>query len=395
MNHPTPVSLAEMVATPLRLRPHLVLLGAGASRAACLNGDRNGRRLPVMADFTEVLPIRHLVPESARGINFELYYSRLVAEPEAAEQCREIERIVYEYFESLELPDEPTIYDYLVLSLRSKDVIATFNWDPFLLQALRRNGQAIGSYAPSLLFLHGNVLEGFCREDKVFGTKGTRCSKCGRPFPGTPLLYPVAKKDYSSDEALRETWARVAGALRQAFAVTVFGYGAPATDVEAVDLLRNAWGTPEAREFEEFEFIDVRPEDEVRASWNSFVHSHHYTVTSSYFSSALAMHPRRTVEDLYWRLIEARFTTTNDVPQGVSLRELQSWMRSLQEAELAGEKVPPMLEQLQQQRKPTSDRSTKSIHKPAPSPQISKSTDRSREQKARKTRRKTRKAKQK
>jgi hypothetical protein len=33
----------------------------------------------------------------------------------------------------LELPDHPTVYDHLLLSLRKKDAIFTFNWDPFLL----------------------------------------------------------------------------------------------------------------------------------------------------------------------------------------------------------------------------------------------------------------------
>ena len=45
---------------------------------------------------------------------------------------REIETRVDEYFADLELPGHPTIYDRLVLSLREKDLIATFNWDPFL-----------------------------------------------------------------------------------------------------------------------------------------------------------------------------------------------------------------------------------------------------------------------
>ena len=35
--------------------PHIVLLGAGASRAAFPSGDANGRKLPLMADFVESL----------------------------------------------------------------------------------------------------------------------------------------------------------------------------------------------------------------------------------------------------------------------------------------------------------------------------------------------------
>jgi hypothetical protein len=36
-------------------RPHIVLLGAGASRAAFPNGDRNGMKLPLMCDLVEML----------------------------------------------------------------------------------------------------------------------------------------------------------------------------------------------------------------------------------------------------------------------------------------------------------------------------------------------------
>jgi hypothetical protein len=35
----------------------------------------------------------------------------------------------------MEIPDHVTLYDELLLTLRSKDLIATFNWDPLLLQA--------------------------------------------------------------------------------------------------------------------------------------------------------------------------------------------------------------------------------------------------------------------
>ncbi|MHA1748548.1 MAG: hypothetical protein ACTSXN_02865 [Promethearchaeota archaeon] len=37
------------------------------------------------------------------------------------------------------MTESPTIYDYLILSLRKKDVIATFNWDPLLVQAAWKN----------------------------------------------------------------------------------------------------------------------------------------------------------------------------------------------------------------------------------------------------------------
>jgi len=67
-----------------------------------------------------------------------------------------LDSAVRKYFGALELPDEPTFYDYLVLSLRPKDAIITFNWDPLLIQAYKR-WRHLGRVLPDLIFLHGNV----------------------------------------------------------------------------------------------------------------------------------------------------------------------------------------------------------------------------------------------
>jgi hypothetical protein len=42
-------------------RPHFVILGAGASRAACPQGDADGRHLPVMTDFVDTLELREIL----------------------------------------------------------------------------------------------------------------------------------------------------------------------------------------------------------------------------------------------------------------------------------------------------------------------------------------------
>jgi len=65
----------------------------------------------------------------------EFRYNNLVSE---------IEDEVESYFSGMDLPEEATLYDYLVLSLRNKDIIATFNWDPFLAKAFQRNMDVIG-----------------------------------------------------------------------------------------------------------------------------------------------------------------------------------------------------------------------------------------------------------
>lgn len=44
-------------------RPHVVILGAGASRAVCPNGDSRGNRLPLMSDFSEIVGLEALLSE--------------------------------------------------------------------------------------------------------------------------------------------------------------------------------------------------------------------------------------------------------------------------------------------------------------------------------------------
>ncbi len=258
------MTTADQIRQVRKVRPHLVIIGAGASRAALPLGDRDGRQLPVMADFANVVPVGPILQETGikwRGRNFEEVYYELLSNPRWNEATADLESVIYKYFASLELPPTPTLYDFLVLSLRGKDVIATFNWDPFLIQAYRRNKDRVPSL-PRLLFLHGNVAAGFCARDGVLGPKGARCSRCDWPFAPSKLLYPVRTKDYTSDPMIASAWTDVQHALKEALFVTIFGYGAPASDAGAVHLLSQAWGEWQDREFEEFEIIDIRPPNE-------------------------------------------------------------------------------------------------------------------------------------
>ncbi len=316
-------------------RPHVVLLGAGASRAALPNGDANGKPVPLMNDLIELLNLKDLLDKTnivylAR--NFEDVYAEIHNIDSLTPIRFELETKIYNYFDNLVLPLKPTIYDYLVLSLRDKDLIATFNWDPFLVQAIQRN-RNVGSL-PNSLFLHGNVKVACCIEDKIIGLKGSHCSKCKKPLQPTRLLYPVTEKNYESDPMLSTQWKDMRSYMEDAFMFTVFGYGAPKTDVSAIDLLKKGWGSPNQRAMEETEIIDTKPEDDLTRVWNSFIHSHHYFVYSDYFKSSLARHPRRTGESLYLgQIINGFCAEGNPVPRNICLSDLQFWFKQLRDAE--------------------------------------------------------------
>ena len=106
---------------------------------------------------------------------------------------KELEDAVHNYFQKLMIPDDVTLYDYLVLSLNDKDAILSLNWDPFSLQAYRRNID-VGNL-PQLIFPHGNVGVGIYYDCKIKGYKLTAYAITAfKPFSDMPLLFPVGRK---------------------------------------------------------------------------------------------------------------------------------------------------------------------------------------------------------
>lgn len=327
---------------------HVVILGAGASIASTRrNNEANEKQLPSMDNFSEVLRLDDIlekIPEELKAKNFEKLYGNLHVNNPDSDLIQEIERRISQYFGDMMLPNEPTIYDYLVLSLRKKDLIATFNWDPFLYQAWCRNHKFTKDL-PQIIFLHGNVAIGYDKKNQRSGPAGITMKKNGFYFEPTKLLYPVEQKNYNEDDFIKMGWENLKARLNKesgTVRVTIFGYGAPVSDVEAVSLLNTAWGTPDERAMEQFEIIDISPEAELRARWNGFIHSHHYDVTDNYFGSSLAYNPRRTSESyfsIYQPLTpKEAFRASNPVPQDFkTLEELWEWHRPLIEAELKKE----------------------------------------------------------
>jgi len=315
-------------------RPHVVILGAGASLAAFPDGDANGIRLPLMYDFIGKLGLEKDLKHCQidyEGQNFEEIYSKLYDKDKYKDLTEIIENKTCRYFSRMKLPPEPTLYDHLVLSLRPKDLIATFNWDPFLYYACLRNHKH--ATLPHTVYLHGNVAIGYCLEHRNKGMIGYNCSVCNKPYEPSKLLFPVLEKNYSQDPFISAEWKTLRNKLKDAYMVTIFGYGAPTSDLEAISLMKDAWGDVYSRELEEIEIIDIKDEEELRETWSDFIHTHHYTTCSNFYESFIPKHPRRTCEAMWNQLMECKFITDHDIPLNYPFKDLYDWMNPLLDIE--------------------------------------------------------------
>jgi hypothetical protein len=302
---------------------HVVILGAGASKASCLDiPEKYDKQIPLMNDLPKVIDIDdefYDLPDDLKNQNFEQIFSTLFNKEPNSARLKQIEKKIYDYFLELKLPDTPTIYDYLVLSLRNKDLIATFNWDPFLWQAFERNC-SFTKNLPKLAFLHGNVAIGICEKTKSFGPI------TDKRFKPIQLLYPVQHKDYNQNLFIKDQWNLLSHFLKNPARVTIFGYSAPKTDVEAISIMKTAWGNPEKdQQMTQFEIIDIQKENQLTKSWEDFIFSHHYEVANDFFKSSIVRFPRRTGEVFVATYLDAKFYDENYPPKFKTLQEMWNW----------------------------------------------------------------------
>ena len=322
-------------------RPHLVILGAGATVDAIPNGDKNGKKSSVMKGFVEKLGFSDIL--ATTNINFtsdnlEDIYSSLAERKESGWVRLQLETAIYKYFSSFELPDTITKYDLLILSLTKKDCIATFNWDGLMVDAYRRM-MRITQDLPEMLFLHGNVKVGYCPECGSFGYYNYHCPNCHTTFSPSKLLYPVRQKNYNKDNFIKDQWDLFEDYLSCAAIVTIYGYSAPKTDADAIEKLKNAFTRiAKMRYLDQIQIIE-RPgfnHNEISDAWedlSEYVHGH-LKIEESFFDTYLAEFPRRSVEGYVKRNITGWWGPSNksfDKEKGVNYTfdELETFISPL------------------------------------------------------------------
>jgi len=318
------------------IAPHIVILGAGAS-IALTKEDKElyYNELPSMNNLVEKVGLEGLLDTyniDYKDKNFEILFEELSLNPELTALTKQIEDEIYKYFYTMKLPDKLTMYDYLIMSLTSNDVIATFNWDPFLIQALARCSRYTHEL-PRLIHLHGNVGIGVCYEDSVVGHKDAKCGTCHKNFEPTTLLYPIGKKDYASNPLIKDEWDTLKRYMEFAYYITIFGYSAPISDLEAKKLLLDVWVENRTMELAQIEIIDIVSSDELSERWADFIFNFHYGTNKDIFDSYLFRFPRRSCSALFQALMMLQPRAENPFPKFETLEELWMWIKSLIEEE--------------------------------------------------------------
>ena len=323
-------------------RPHVFILGAGASRAALPDGDANGLQSPVMAGFLKEANLENIIsgiPLKTRSNNLEDIYSEIHASKKYPDVLKKLEQGISTYFRQFVLPFQPTIYDYLLLSLRSKDYIFTFNWDDLLVQACYR-ASGITRNLPKIYFLHGNVSMAFCDHcEQLYHYSDKACPQCGHTLRPQSLLYPVKQKDYEKDKSIANAWHDFLIVLKNCSLLTIFGYGAPPSDSAAIEKMKIAFSST-FRRFDSVEIIDIKDENTLMNEWNDFLRptNYHVEFPSDFFHSIVARFPRRSVEGYHLTNFSGFWGDSDlKLKQFSSRWELADWLQPLLDNEEKGD----------------------------------------------------------
>ena len=88
----------------------------------------------------------------------------------------------------------------------------------------------------------------------MFGWASSTSNRTGNYYKPTQLLFPVKHKNYYQDTIIKKQWESLQAYLDKSkcntHRVMIFGYSAPVSDVEALVMMKKAWGDIGDRDLE-------------------------------------------------------------------------------------------------------------------------------------------------
>ncbi|GKS62686.1 hypothetical protein YTPLAS21_21440 [Candidatus Nitrosocosmicus sp.] len=115
----------------------------------------------------------------------------------------------------------------------------------------------------------------------------------------------------------------------EAFTVTIFGYSAPTSDKEAVELLKKAWFQNSERKSEHVEVIDILCADQLYEKWKEFTLTQHLSSQKTFENSRLWRWPRRSCEALFYPMTQGLPCDDFPLPTSNNLKELHDTVRKI------------------------------------------------------------------
>ncbi len=98
----------------MKSRPHVVILGAGASCATIPSGDKYGKKISAMSGFIDKLGLSDIISRvniNTTSDNLEDIYMELDERSNDEQDCKEVkeelEKIIWEYMSNYQLPNNP------------------------------------------------------------------------------------------------------------------------------------------------------------------------------------------------------------------------------------------------------------------------------------------------
>jgi hypothetical protein len=149
-------------------------------------------------------------------------------------------------------------------------------------------------------------------------------------------LYPVKQKNYANDAFIKNEWDILRSFLKRAYIVTIFGYSAPKTDIEARKLMLDEWHGNPSVELAEINIVDIRPPEALEAAWGDFFVRTHFGTFDNVLDTDQFWHPRRSCDAFAMATLQQRPWPENPLPRLKDLSELHQWIRPLLDEEERG-----------------------------------------------------------
>ena len=148
-----------------------------------------------------------------------------------------------------------------------------------------------------------------------------------------------SQRSYADNGFISHAWHALAGGLKHAHVVTIFGYRAPISDVAAIAEFKGAWGTPDERQFEQSEMIGRPGADQRRPARDGTTSFTRTTTTSGMTISipglpSIRVAPARSICGNTFRRTS---WTSIPVPRDLDLEQTVDWYAQLMEHETESE----------------------------------------------------------